>query len=153
MADYLADDYQIGHRIHGLGLKCVLSDVIVETDLGSPAWGDVWRHQVRWARTNWVSHGAYAGLPVTHATNWALLAAVFGQWWVTAALMALRYAMAITSGWFVMRSADVRRLWWMIPARDLWASAVWAAGLLGRTVHWGGERLVLDREGRITGRG
>ena len=34
IADYLADDYQLGHRIHQLGLKCVLSDVIVETSLG-----------------------------------------------------------------------------------------------------------------------
>ena len=24
IADYLADDYQLGHRMHGLGLKCVL---------------------------------------------------------------------------------------------------------------------------------
>lgn len=33
IANYLADDYQLGHRIHGLGLKCVLSDTIVATHL------------------------------------------------------------------------------------------------------------------------
>jgi ceramide glucosyltransferase len=54
IADYVADDYQLGHRLHGLGLKCVLSDVIVETRLGGE-WGDVWAHQVRWARTIRVS--------------------------------------------------------------------------------------------------
>ena len=31
IGDYLADDYQLGHRIHSLGLKCVLSDTIVAT--------------------------------------------------------------------------------------------------------------------------
>ena len=41
VADYLADDYQVGHRIHALGLKCVLSDVVVETHLGG-GWRQVW---------------------------------------------------------------------------------------------------------------
>ena len=33
VASYLADDYQLGRRIHALGLHCVLSDVVVETHL------------------------------------------------------------------------------------------------------------------------
>src|SRR5262249_18741795 len=33
IGDYLADDYQLGHRIHGLGLKCVLSGAVVTTRL------------------------------------------------------------------------------------------------------------------------
>ncbi len=41
IADYLADDYQLGHRIHALGLKCVLSDTVVTTRL-SGGWADVW---------------------------------------------------------------------------------------------------------------
>ncbi len=72
-ADYLADDYQLGHRLHSLGLKCVLSDVVVETHLGG-GWLDVWRHQVRWARTIRVSKSwGYLGLPVTFATLWAVV--------------------------------------------------------------------------------
>ena len=71
IADYLADDYQLGHRIHALGLKCVLSDTVVTTRL-SGGWADVWRHQVRWARTIRVSKfGGYLGLPITFAAVWA----------------------------------------------------------------------------------
>jgi ceramide glucosyltransferase len=153
VGEYLADDYQLGRRIHDLGLKCILSDVIVETDLGKPGWGDVWRHQVRWARTMRLSRGAYAGLPVTHAGTWALLAAVSGRWWVAGLLLALRLLMAVTAGWFVVRDREVLRLWWLVPARDWFASSVWAAGMFGNTVEWGGERLVLDGRGRIVGRG
>jgi len=152
VGDYLADDYQIGRRVHDLGLKCVLSDVIVETHLGSPGWGDVWRHQVRWARTIRLSRGAYAGLPVTHAGTWALLAAVSGRWWLAGLLLALRYLMAVTAGWFVVRDREVLRFWWLVPVRDWFASVVWVAGMFGKTVEWGGEKLVLDREGRIIGR-
>lgn len=149
VADYLADDYQLGRKIHDLGLKCVLSDVIVETHIAGSSWSEMWRHQVRWARTIRVSRSAYAGLPITHASTWALIAALAGEWWIAAVLVALRYVTAVTAGWFVLRSRDVLRLWWLIPLRDWFGSAVWAAGMFGNTVEWGGEKLRLDGEGRI----
>ena len=49
----------------------------------------------------------------------------------------------------MMRSRDAVRLWWLIPARDLFGFAVWLAGLFGSSVTWRGERLRLDRQGRI----
>jgi ceramide glucosyltransferase len=149
IADYLADDYQLGHRIHSLGLKCVLSDVVVETHLGG-GWREVWAHQVRWARTIRVTKfSGYLGLPVTNATLWGVIAAACGRWDLAAVLLAVRMAMAFAAGWFVIRSRDVRRLWWLIPARDLFGFAVWLAGLFGSSVMWRGERLRLDRQGRI----
>jgi ceramide glucosyltransferase len=149
IADYLADDYQLGHRIHALGLKCVLSDVIVETHLAG-GWRQVWAHQVRWARTIRVTRFlGYLGLPVTNATLWAAIAAVCGRWDLAAVLLAVRIAMALVAGWLTMRSRDVLRLWWLVPARDLFGFAVWLAGLFGNSVMWRGERLRLDRHGRI----
>ncbi len=149
IAPYLADDYQLGHRIHALGLKCVLSDVIVSTRL-SGGWADVWRHQVRWARTIRVSKFAgYLGLPFTFATLWAVVAGASGEWRPALALIAVRMLVAIEAGWFVLRSRDVLRLFFLIPVRDLFGVAVWAVGLFGSSVEWRGQRLKLDREGRI----
>jgi ceramide glucosyltransferase len=149
IADYLADDYQLGHRLHKLGLKCVLSDVIVETHLGG-GWIDVWRHQVRWARTIRVSKFyGYLGLPVTYATLWAVVAAALGMWTVAIAMLLIRMVMAIVAGWSKMRSKDVLRLFFLIPVRDLFGVAVWVVGLFGSTVLWRGRKLRLDREGRI----
>lgn len=149
VADYLADDYQLGHRIHGLGLKCVLSDVVVETHLGG-RWRQVWQHQVRWARTIRVSRfGGYLGLPLTNATVWAVLIAGLGRPDLAAWLIVLRMVMAVASGWHVLHSRDVLFLWWLVPARDLFGFAVWIAGLFGNSVMWRGSRLQLDREGKI----
>jgi ceramide glucosyltransferase len=137
--DYLADDYQLGHRIHGLGLKCVLSDILVETHLGG-SWSDVWQHQVRWARTIRVSKfWGYLGLPVTFAMFWAL---VCGSW----PLLALRMVAALIAA----RKHDLR-LFYLIPLRDLFGVAVWITGLFGNSVVWRGRRLRLDRQGRIIG--
>ena len=149
IAPYIADDYQLGAQIHRLGRRNLISPVIVETHLGAEGWRDAWRHQVRWARTIRLSRGAYAGLPVTHATLWALVAAFYGAWWLALPLFALRMIVAVTAGWFGLRSADVLRLCWLIPARDLWASAVWAAGLFARKVIWRDKTLTLDEHGRI----
>jgi ceramide glucosyltransferase len=153
IGEYLADDYQLGRRLHQLGLNCVLGEVIVTTHLGG-GWRDVWRHQLRWARTIRVSKfSGYLGLPVTFATSWAAVAAVTGNWRIAAGLLAVRMIMALEAGWVVMRSRDVLTLCFLIPARDLFATAVWAAGLFGNTVIWRGRELTLDREGRIGGYG
>ncbi len=149
IGDYVADDYQLGSRIHGLGLKCVLSDVVVETGLGG-GWREVWRHQIRWARTVRVSKpGGYVGLPVTNATLWAVVLCAMDRWDLAGIVLALRLWMAIQAGWFVLRSRDVLKFWWLVPARDLFAFAVWIMGLFGDTVIWRGRKLKLDREGRI----
>jgi ceramide glucosyltransferase len=150
IADYIADDYQLGHKLHALGLRNIISEVVVSTRLSSGSWLGAWRHQVRWARTIRLSGGAgYAGLPITYASLWAALAALFGLWWIALPLLAIRFALAIGSGWFLLGSADVWKYCYAIPLRDLCGVAVWAAGLFGQTVVWRDQLLKLDAEGRI----
>jgi ceramide glucosyltransferase len=150
VADYLADDYQLGHRIHSLGLKCVLSDVVVSTHLGGD-WTDVWHHQVRWARTIRVSKFAgYLGLPVTFGTVWAIAALIAGWWQAALGLLAVRMVVGLVCGWFLLKSRDVLRLWLLVPLRDLYGALVWVTGLFGSSVIWRGKRLRLDGAGRIT---
>ena len=123
--------------------------MIVDTHLGG-GWRQVWSHQVRWARTIRLSKFAgYLGLPVTNATLWAGVAALYGRWDLAAALLAVRLIMAWTAGWGVIRSRDVLHLWWLVPLRDAFAFVVWLTGLFGQSVVWRGQRLHLDSEGRI----
>ena len=149
IADYIADDYQLGARIHRLGRRNVISRVVVDTHLHASSWEEVWQHQLRWARTIRLSRGAYAGLFITQATFWAVVDALFGLWWLELPLLALRMAMALTAGWWGMRSRDVLRLWPLIPLRDLWGTCVWFAGMFGNRVRWRDQVLTLDRRGRI----
>jgi ceramide glucosyltransferase len=150
IADYLADDYQLGRKLHSIGLRNVISQVVVSTRLSAESWSGAWRHQLRWARTIRLSRGGgYAGLPVTFATLWALLAAMFGLWPATLGLLAIRLAMAVGCGWGTLGSPDVLKYFYLIPLRDLWGVAVWAVALFGHTVEWRGRQLRLDREGKI----
>lgn len=149
IANYLADDYQLSRRIRDLGRKVVLSKLVVETWLGDRTWVEVWRHQLRWARTIRFSRGGgYKGLIVTQATLWSLALAASGSWWPAAALFAMRVA----SGLAVAVALEDRRTlrdFFLVPLRDLWSTALWIAGLFGAEVEWRGLRLRLDREGRI----
>ena len=152
LRDYLADDYQLGAMLHALGRENVISKVVVSTHMEGQSWPAVWAHQVRWSRTIRLSKPwGYAGLPVTFASLWALAAALAGLWPIAAALLVLRLAVAITAGWVVLGSRDTLRLALLIPFRDLYTTATWAAGLFGRTIHWRGLKLSLDRSGKIVG--
>jgi ceramide glucosyltransferase len=150
VASYLADDYQLGSKIHSLGRKNIISNMVVSTRLSAGSWGAAWRHQLRWARTIRCSRpGGYWGLPITFATLWAVVAACSGAWWTALALVVIRFAMAFTAGGLVLGSSDVWKYFYLIPVRDLGAVAIWAAALFGNTVEWRGKRLRLDRQGRI----
>jgi ceramide glucosyltransferase len=151
IADYLADDYQLGRKLHALGRRNVIARPVVTTTLSPDGWAAAWRHQVRWARTVRLSRpGGYVGLPITFATVWAIAAAIFGLPYIALGLVLLRLAMAVIAGYGVLRSRDVLKYFYLIPLRDLYTGAVWAASFFGNTVEWGGEILQLDGSGRIT---
>ncbi len=150
IAPYLADDYQLGCRIHRLGYRIRLAPSIVQTNLGAATWPQVWRHQVRWSRTIRVSRApGYYGYAITHATVWALVALAAGAWWAAAAAIGLRMIAGIWIGAAILQDRNTLRYFWLIPLRDLFGFAIWVAGLFGDRVLWRGRTLRLSRDGRI----
>ena len=150
IADYLADDYQLGRHISEMGDRIEFAPVVVETDLGGESWAQTWRHQLRWARTIRVSRPAgYFGYVVTHATLWALVALAAGQWWAAALALGLRMVAGLVVGIGVLKDRRVAKDFWLMPLRDLFGFAVWAAGLFGHTVQWRDRELRLHPDGRI----
>ncbi|MDR3702498.1 MAG: bacteriohopanetetrol glucosamine biosynthesis glycosyltransferase HpnI [Candidatus Sulfopaludibacter sp.] len=151
IADYLADDYQLGRRISGLGYRIRFAAPVVETNLGGSSWAQVWRHQLRWSRTIRVSRpSGYYGYVVTHATFWAAVAFAGGQWWAGAAALALRMAAGVWIGAGILGDRKAAAWFWLIPFRDLFGFAVWVAGVTGDTVDWRGQKLHLYRDGKIS---
>ncbi len=150
LADYLADDYQLAKRITGLGKRALLSTYTVETSLSDATWRGVWTHQLRWARTIRLTKGAgHAGLPITHAGMWALLAIATGAWLPAAIVAALRITSAALTGWFVLRSSIAASFFWLAPLWDMYSFALWVSSYAGREVRWRDQRLRIDSQGRI----
>jgi ceramide glucosyltransferase len=148
-ADYLADDYELGRRIAGLGLEVRLSDVVVETNLPAYRASEFLAHQLRWARGVRDSRSrGYFGLVLTYGLLWscALVAASRGALWawvLAGTTLFLRAAVALVVGKSVLRDRQLLGQLWLLPLRDLVAVGVWGASLAGHTVSWRGDRFEL----------
>lgn len=156
IADYLADDYELGLRIAQLGYSVELSSAVVETHLPDYDLRGFFYHQLRWARTVRASRpGGYAGLLLTFTLPWALAGVLIFPDVKTAALFAVaviaRFLMAGVSTAKLLRDRSSFRSLWLLPQRDCIALAIWIAGCFGRQIVWRGERFTL-KNGKLTPR-
>jgi ceramide glucosyltransferase len=154
LADYLADDHQLGTLIAQAGYGIVVSDLVVETILPDYSLRDFWDHQLRWARTvRDASPRGNLGLALVFGVQWAAVAviAAAGAVWALA-LFAVAYAARIAAQLVtalgVCHDSATPRRFWLLPLRDLQALLVWAAAFAGRTVVWRGDRFLL-KHGRL----
>ena len=154
IVEFLADDYELGHRIAGLGLRIVLSDVVVETHLPAYDLGGFLAHQMRWARgVRDARLGGYIGLATTFGLMWALLTLILSRaaawsWAVLGVVLLLRILISLVVGKSVLKDRKLPGQLWLLPLRDLSAVGVWIASFWGHTVTWRGDRFEL-RKGRL----
>jgi len=155
IVDFLADDYELGCRIAGLGLKVQLSDVVVETHLPAYDLQGFLAHQLRWNRGVRDSRlGGYIGLVTTFGIMWSLLNLIAAHaapwsWAVLGGVILLRLAVALAVGKTVLHDSQVPKHLWLLPLRDLVAVALWTASFFGHIVTWRGDRFQL-KNGRLT---
>jgi ceramide glucosyltransferase len=154
LVDHLADDYELGARVAQAGYRVALSAEVVETSVPEYGWRGFFDHQLRWLRTvRDARPWGYAGLIFTHGLGWALLNVVASglspmSLWLLALSFFLRLALAMTAGAEVLCDRQVLPHLFLLPARDLVAMGLWAAGFAGNTIVWRGERFML-RKGRL----
>jgi ceramide glucosyltransferase len=151
IANMLADDYELGHRIANAGGKILLSREAVWTMYPAQTARGFWQHQVRWARTVRLCRPlSFAGLIFTHGLPWALLAALIAPvpWIAAAYLLAylvLRLSMAWTVGVWGVGDDVVRRKLWLVPLRDAIHFVVWLASFASNRIHWAGEEFMMEK--------
>jgi ceramide glucosyltransferase len=144
LAKLLADDYEIGNRIHKAGGKVLLSRAPVWTMYPAQTLKGFWEHQVRWARTvRMVRPPSFFGLIFTHGLPWAFLAAAVapaasvGAAYLSAYLL-LRLSMAWIVGVWGLGDELLKRKLWIVPLRDAIHFVVWIGGFVSNRVSWGG---------------
>jgi ceramide glucosyltransferase len=154
ISDYLADDYQLGSRIYGLGLRVRLSNYVIVSIIGRTKFRDQWEREVRWARCNRVSRPhEYPGILIMFTTPLAgALALVTGFTLAAKQVLGmsvlLRWVVAyLISGYTGDKTS--RRCLVLLPLRDFLSFVVWAAGAAGKGVSWRGEDFILEHDGRM----
>jgi ceramide glucosyltransferase len=150
LADSLADDYELGHRIAKAGFAVALSSEIVETSVPAYTLGGFFSHQLRWARSIRDSRKAgYLGLVFTFGLPWAIFNSVASGFALESlALLSLtclaRVTVALAVGVGILGDRQVLRDLWLLPLRDLAALWVWVWSFAGNTVTWRGETFTLE---------
>ena len=154
LADYLADDYELGRSIARAGGRIDFASEVVDCRETSAGWGEVWRHQLRWARTIRVCRPLpYFMSVLGNATLWPLL-------WMLAARNGAAASFCVEALLFRMASAaqQQKRLtqsnahwayWWLTLVKDLLDVLIWAAAFWGNHVEWRGERYRILAGGKL----
>jgi ceramide glucosyltransferase len=155
LADYLADDYYLGHLVARAGYQVRIVPYVVETHPGVVTLGELFHHQLRWARTQRTCRASgYFGTLITYGTVWALFGLV--TFWpsplmrtLTFATLGLRlFSSATISRVFLKASLTLRALW-LVPVTDMLSFLVWCASLRGNTVRWSEYTFRVQSDGKM----
>ena len=155
IADYLADDFQLGFLPTQAGYKVVLSDYLIDHVMPQSAIAESIHRQTRWlvgirASRPW----GYIGLIFTHGTVTSLLfllatgGSVLG-WSVLSVAWVMRLAMAWFVGIRCLGDPVAQKLFWLVPLRDGISFVLWGYSLIGNTVEWRDRQFRLTRSGKL----
>ena len=153
LANCLADDYQLGHRIFKNGHGIALCPVVVECWDAPANWRGVWKHQLRWARTIRVCQPLpYFFSILGNSILWPLiwLAVVPNGFSAGIFAASLFIRLLITENLQHRLTQKPAGVWPLLaPAKDLLQAAIWLGAFLGNTVEWRGRKMKLRRDGTL----
>lgn len=147
--DYLAEDYMLGRIAAELGFVVRISPYVVEHRIGSEGMLKNFSHRLRWARSTRRSRPwGYVGQFFTHSLPIGVgTALVCHELW---AFLAVTVALRAASAWTVSRGILRARIpWLLLPLQDMLGFAFWVAGFFGNSIHWRGQRYILNRDGTV----
>lgn len=146
IANQLADDYRLGEGTRRMGLRTVLSDVVVETCVDERSIGDLVRHELRWLRTiRAVRPLGYALSFITFGVPVALVGCLLAGGARPAIAMLATTALARVMLHWVVRAPRASLL--VLPLRDGLTLALWAWGFVNRSVQWRDDRYRVTHDG------
>jgi ceramide glucosyltransferase len=152
-ADLLADDFELGRAVMGLGHKLVMPPMVVRHLCQEHDWPELWAHEMRWTRTiRLIDAAGHLGSFVTHPFPIALLAAAClgfspAGLALAAGALAARVLLKLTVDQYVGPSAGPL---WLLPLRDILSFAVFLGSLFGTSVSWRGKRMRVTADGALS---
>lgn len=151
LVNHLADDYELGKRVHDAGYAVHICAEAVETGIAPYKFGGFVSHQLRWARTVRDARPfGYAGLLVSHGLALAMVNLIASGLSIDSIFIFVmsffaRITLAMEVGAGILGDHEVLPGLLLLPLRDALHLALWCAGFFGRTIHWRGEEFFLRK--------
>ena len=158
LAEYCADDYELGRKVAESGRQVVMSRYVIDHVVINRRFACSMRHQIRWMKSTRFSRQAgHAGTALTFAMPFGLVAMLAAcalhHWELGIGLFALAYfnrvLLSIAAGGSVVRDPRALRMAWLYPVRDLMGFAFWCASYWGSGINWRGDWYRLQSGGRM----
>lgn len=155
LADYLAEDYEMGRRFWTSGKKVSVVPYFVETMVDLKSISRWWNHQVCWdQKTRAAQPGGFFATVLIRSIPFALFFAA-SRFFDLAGLMILAGAIgfrlltaAVILQWGLGDREGLRGLA-LLPLRDVVALVTWFLAFTKKTVSWRGAELILEKNGRL----
>jgi ceramide glucosyltransferase len=150
IANQLADDYRLGELTRRLGLRTVLSEVVVDTCVDERGFGELVRHELRWLRTiRAVRPIGYMLSVITFSVPVAILGSLLAGGALPAlALSGVTAAARILLHFRTRGGTPAPALGLLVlPFRDVLSLGLWVWGFATRSVHWREDRYSVSRDG------
>jgi ceramide glucosyltransferase len=151
IANQLADDYRLGELTRGLGLRTVLSEVVVETCVVEHNFAQLARHELRWLRTiRALQPLGYGFSFVTFGMPVAILGVLLAGGAAPAVAMLGITALArIVLHLSVRERGSTLLQFAALPLRDVLSLSFWAWSFATRRVHWREDSYRVTRDGSV----
>lgn len=152
LSQHLADDYELGRAVRAKGYEVKLSSLVLQHTCSERSFVDLFRHELRWARTIRLLNGAgHAGSIIAHPVPLALIAWIgSGSGLQGLALFCAALLARICLVWRIRNALGARSgSLWLLPLRDVLSFIVFLASFLGNSVYWRGTRYETDAQGLL----
>ncbi len=155
LADYLAEDYEMGRRFWVSGKRIAVVPYFVETVVDLKSFSVWWSHQICWdQKTRAAQPAGFFATLLIRSVPFGLLFAAFrlldgAGLMVLGGAIGLRLATAAVGLRWGLRDREGLRSLALLPLRDLTALITWLLAFTKKTVTWRGAELTLARDGRL----
>ena len=155
IADYLADDYQLGYLPSQNGYKIILSPYLVEHGLGNVTLKEFIDRQIRWFKCIRIERfWGYVGLIFTYGiiNSFALLLLTQGSlfgWSIFGLVWNLRFLTTYLITIKYLKDSNAKEFFLLIPLRDFVSFGIWCYSFIGNKVIWRGEHFTLVEGGKL----
>lgn len=156
LADHIADDYTLGAAVQAAGYRIEFSQVVVDSITEIAGAEELFRHQIREARTIRICQPAgYCGTILLHGFSLLTLKmAVFGVDAVSAGIwlsvIAARFSTTYLIHRVCLRNAQSLRSLLLLPISEWLSTATWLGGFGSNQVLWRGNFYSIESNGHLT---
>ncbi|MGA2693457.1 MAG: bacteriohopanetetrol glucosamine biosynthesis glycosyltransferase HpnI [Opitutaceae bacterium] len=136
LSDLLADDFWLGEFTRRMGMRTVLSNVVVTTDVTEGSLSALWEHELRWLRTIRSSEPVgFAFSFVTFTIPMLAVGLMLARTEVCATIAAIGAVARIVLH-YLQRQRRIGRPVMLLAVRETLLLAEWAAAHVGSRVRW-----------------